>query len=145
MTTTHDFSSVSEGARGTSEEKPSSDAFELTQRRSADSADSVHSHDPALPAEIANPGEYRVYRRRWIGLVMLMVMNIVVSWGWLTYAPVSNLTAEWFRLDSESPVNWLSTVVLFAYAVATPYEILFCCGLEGGEGGSVADDETVVP
>jgi FLVCR family MFS transporter 7 len=51
---------------------------------------------------------------------MLMVMNIVVSWGWLTYAPVSDITAEWFRLDSESPVNWLSTVILFAYVVATP-------------------------
>lgn len=69
--------------------------------------------------EIAGP-EYRVYKRRWIGLVMLMIMNIVVSWGWLTFAPVSNLTAEWFSLSSESPVNWLSTVILFSYVVATP-------------------------
>jgi hypothetical protein len=69
--------------------------------------------------EVEQP-EYRVYRRRWIGLVMLMIMNIVVSWGWLTFAPVSNLTAEWFHLSSESPVNWLSTVILFAYVVATP-------------------------
>lgn len=64
---------------------------------------------------------YRVYKRRWFGLVMLIIMNIVVSWGWLTFAPVANLTVAWFNLKSDSPVNWLSTVILFAYIVATPY------------------------
>jgi len=26
-------------------------------------------------------GEYKVYRRRWAGLLVLMVMNMVTSWG----------------------------------------------------------------
>ncbi|KAI5784502.1 major facilitator superfamily domain-containing protein [Pyronema domesticum] len=39
--------------------------------------------------------QYKVYKRRWLGIIMLIVMNIVVSWGWLTYAPVSNLSKEW--------------------------------------------------
>jgi FLVCR family MFS transporter 7 len=80
----------------------------------------VGSSNRAADTTEARSPEYRVYRRRWIGLVMLMIMNIVVSWGWLTFAPVSNLTAEWFHLESESPVNWLSTVILFSYIVATP-------------------------
>jgi hypothetical protein len=63
---------------------------------------------------------YRTYKRRWFGLVILMLLNIVVSWCWLTFAPVSNITAEWFSLSSQDPVNWLSTVFLFAYTVATP-------------------------
>ena len=81
--------------------------------------DRITTETPALlsPAPVV---EYRVYKRRWIGLGMLMIMNIVVSWGWLTFAPVSNLTQEWFRLESESPVNWLSTVILFYYVAATP-------------------------
>jgi len=96
-------------------EKTPGNTFELALQHSDDT---TRSHDPALPTTAS--GEYRVYKRRWVGLAMLMVMNIVVSWGWLTYAPVSNLAAEWFRLDSESPINWLSTVILFAYAAATP-------------------------
>jgi hypothetical protein len=64
--------------------------------------------------------EYRVYKRRFLGLGVLMLLNIIVSWCWLTYAPVSRYTMEYFNLDSESPVNWLSTVILCAYCVSTP-------------------------
>jgi len=71
------------------------------------------------------PVQYRVYKRRWLGILVLMMMNIVVSWGWLTYAPVSNHAAEWFHLSTETPVNWLSTVTFFAYIAATPYVVNF--------------------
>lgn len=64
--------------------------------------------------------EYKLYKRRFIGLAALCLLNIVVSWGWLTFAPVASLTVEWFELDNESPVNWISTVVLFSYVAATP-------------------------
>ncbi|CAZ86172.1 unnamed protein product [Tuber melanosporum] len=61
--------------------------------------------------------EYRVYKERWFGLAGLMLMNIVISWGWLTYAPVSDKTQIWFGLDSQTPVNWLSTVIFFTYGL----------------------------
>ncbi|KAF8426367.1 major facilitator superfamily domain-containing protein, partial [Tirmania nivea] len=64
--------------------------------------------------------EYKVYRRRWAGLLVLMVMNMVTSWGWLTFAPVSNYSQEYFRLSSATPINWLSTVVFFAYVAISP-------------------------
>ena len=83
---------------------------------------------------------YKVYRRRWFGLSVLMIMNIVISWGvrltgsclpslehvsddpiqWLTFAPVSTASVEYYGLASDTPINWLSTVVLFAYVVASP-------------------------
>lgn len=86
-------------------------------------------------------GEYKVYRRRWAGLFVLMAMNIVTSWGvrlanlfvhayrnkgliygiqWLTFAPVSNYSQEYFGLSSVAPINWLSTVIFFAYVVISP-------------------------
>lgn len=68
----------------------------------------------------ASPVEYKLYKRRFIGLGCLCLLNIAVSWGWLTFAPVASLTVEWFDLESESPVNWISTVILLAYPVATP-------------------------
>lgn len=77
------------------------------------------SHELELELDRALP-HYRVYKRRFLGLGVLMLLNIIVSWCWLTYAPVSRFTAEYFSLPSETPVNWLSTVILCAYCVSTP-------------------------
>ncbi|KAF7186752.1 MFS-type transporter [Pseudocercospora fuligena] len=63
--------------------------------------------------------EYHVYKRRWLGLVQLVLLNIVVSWDWLTFAAVSETSSEYFRV-SESAINWLSTGFLFAFAAAAP-------------------------
>ncbi|TVY90548.1 Solute carrier family 49 member A3 [Lachnellula willkommii] len=70
-------------------------------------------------AEEENTVEYKVYRRRWFGLVQLVLLNIVVSWDWLTFAANSTTVAEYFD-TTESAVNWLSTGFLFAFVVASP-------------------------
>ncbi|KAI9673201.1 MAG: hypothetical protein M1817_003064 [Caeruleum heppii] len=64
-------------------------------------------------------GGYRVYRRRWFGLVQIVLLNIVVSWDWLSFSAVSRTAAEFFSV-SETAVNWLSTSFLFAFVVASP-------------------------
>ncbi|KAK9453212.1 major facilitator superfamily domain-containing protein [Dipodascopsis uninucleata] len=63
--------------------------------------------------------EYRMYKRRWFGLIMLMILNIVASWNWLRYAPVASNVQNYFHLSSETPVNWLSVVVLFTYPIGS--------------------------
>ncbi|KAF2642712.1 MFS general substrate transporter [Massarina eburnea CBS 473.64] len=65
---------------------------------------------------------YKVYKRRWFGLAQLVLLNIVVSWDWLTFAPVSTTAAEYFDV-SESAINWLSTGFLFAFVVISPLVI----------------------
>lgn len=50
----------------------------------------------------------------------LALLNLLVSWGWLSFAAISSTTAAWFGLTSEAPVNWLSTSILFAYLVSAP-------------------------
>lgn len=79
---------------------------------------------------------YRVYQRRWFGLLQLVLLNIVVSWDvsyrelfvlpsadiecqWLTYAPVTNTTATFFNTTPDV-INWLSTAFLFAFVFAAP-------------------------
>ncbi|KAH7383358.1 major facilitator superfamily domain-containing protein [Pyrenochaeta sp. MPI-SDFR-AT-0127] len=62
---------------------------------------------------------YKVYKRRWLGLAQLVLLNIVVSWDWLTFAPVSTTSAAYFDV-SETAINWLSTGFLFAFVVACP-------------------------
>ena len=40
--------------------------------------------------------------------------------SWISFAPVAGLTRDFFGLSSTTPVNWLSTVVLFVYCVVSP-------------------------
>ncbi|KAF1930002.1 MFS general substrate transporter [Didymella exigua CBS 183.55] len=65
---------------------------------------------------------FKVYKRRWLGLAQLVLLNIVVSWDWLTFAPVSTSAATYFSV-SETAINWLSTGFLFSFAVAAPLVI----------------------
>ncbi|KAI6781881.1 Major facilitator superfamily domain-containing protein-like protein [Emericellopsis cladophorae] len=68
------------------------------------------------------PHEYRTYKRRWFGLVQLTLMNIVVSWNWLTYAPVAGKASEYYNVD-ESTINWISTACLLAFVSVFPLTI----------------------
>ncbi|EOD50176.1 putative cell surface receptor mfs transporter protein [Neofusicoccum parvum UCRNP2] len=52
-----------------------------------------------------------------------MLLNIIISWDWLTFAAVSSDSAEYFRV-SESTINWLSTAFLFAFVFISPVVIL---------------------
>ncbi|KAJ9661302.1 hypothetical protein H2198_002045 [Neophaeococcomyces mojaviensis] len=63
--------------------------------------------------------KYKVYKRRFFGLAQLILLNIVVSWDWITLAPVSSTAATYFN-TTESIINWLSTAFLFAFVIATP-------------------------
>ncbi|PMD22149.1 MFS general substrate transporter [Hyaloscypha hepaticicola] len=65
---------------------------------------------------------YKVYRRRWFGLVQLVLLNIIVSWDWLSFAANSTTTSQYYNV-SPSDINWLSTAFLFAFCVATPLVI----------------------
>jgi MFS family permease len=71
----------------------------------------ISSHTPVV---------YKVYKRRFFGLAQLVLLNIVVSWDWISFAPVSKTSAQYFN-TSESNINWLSTAFLFAFCVATPF------------------------
>ncbi|KAK2049815.1 major facilitator superfamily transporter [Colletotrichum somersetense] len=66
--------------------------------------------------------EYRTYKRRWFGLAQLTLLNIIVSWDWLTFAPVASHAAAYYDV-SESAINWLSTAFLFSFVVVFPVTI----------------------
>ncbi|KAL9005558.1 MAG: hypothetical protein Q9188_001683, partial [Gyalolechia gomerana] len=82
------------------------------------------SNIDGLPDDQAGqtPPVYRVYKRRWFGLMQLVLMNIIVSWDWLSYSPVANTAATYFSTTS-SVINWLSTAFLFAFVTASPLTI----------------------
>ena len=65
---------------------------------------------------------YRVYKRRFFGLVQLTLLNIIVSWGWLSFAANSTTSADFFQVPITS-VNWLGTAFLLAFVAAAPATI----------------------
>ncbi|XXG95919.1 hypothetical protein Hte_002195 [Hypoxylon texense] len=65
---------------------------------------------------------YKVYKRRWFGLVQLTLLNIIVSWDWLTFSPVSQNAAIYYS-TTESAINWYSTAFLFSFVVIMPIVI----------------------
>ncbi|RLL97126.1 hypothetical protein CFD26_101110 [Aspergillus turcosus] len=84
----------------------------------ADSQDGIVSPDPFPTGTV-----YKVYRRRFWGLAQLVLLNIVVSWDWLTFSSISTTASQHFGV-SESAINWMSTGYLFAFCVASPVVIL---------------------
>ncbi|KAF7875095.1 hypothetical protein EAF04_002267 [Stromatinia cepivora] len=70
----------------------------------------------------SNAGNFRVYKRRWFGLVQLVLLNIIVSWDWLTFSASSTTVSQYYDV-SESAINWLSTGFLFAFVLASPFVI----------------------
>ncbi|KAK5987875.1 MFS-type transporter [Cladobotryum mycophilum] len=69
-----------------------------------------------------NQVKYRTYKRRWFGLVQLTLMNIVVSWDWLTYAPVADNAAAYYNVTTSS-INWISTAFFLAFVAIFPLTI----------------------
>ncbi|EEH40724.2 hypothetical protein PAAG_02700 [Paracoccidioides lutzii Pb01] len=83
------------------------------------------SHDPLVLEDAAGSGRqvYRVYKRRFVGLAQLVLLNTIVSWDWLTFSAVSKTASEYFRV-SEGTINWMSIAFQFAFCVSTPVVIL---------------------
>ncbi|KAI9700064.1 MAG: hypothetical protein M1836_002598 [Candelina mexicana] len=92
------------------------DLAELRSHRSDRSTEAVL--DRSMPFGGEGP-QYRVYKRRWFGLMQLVLLNVIVSWDWLSFSAVSTTSAEYFNV-SESAINWLSTGFLFAFCVVSP-------------------------
>ncbi|KAL3423638.1 major facilitator superfamily transporter [Phlyctema vagabunda] len=66
--------------------------------------------------------QYKVYKRRWFGLVQLVLLNIIVSWDWLSFSASSTTAAHYYDV-SESAINWLSTGFLFAFVAISPLTV----------------------
>ncbi|KAF4536821.1 Cell surface receptor MFS transporter protein [Lasiodiplodia theobromae] len=101
----HSDAPLRDGSRDEDGSRPSGqDAHAVREQHS----DNQHAH-----------GHHRVYRRRWFGLLQLVLLNVIISWDWLTFAAVSSDSAEYFHV-TETAINWLSTAVLFAFVATSP-------------------------
>ncbi|KAK4503286.1 hypothetical protein PRZ48_006714 [Zasmidium cellare] len=107
-------------SRDSTAKRPGDDNINvLVQQSTADTTDELLNEQEQ---HVSPPPQYRVYKRRYFGLAQLVLLNIVISWDWLTYASVSDTAAQFFD-TTESVINWLSTAFLLAFAVSAPATI----------------------
>ncbi|RSL83102.1 hypothetical protein CEP51_004727 [Fusarium floridanum] len=53
-------------------------------------------------------------KRRYYGLAIICLLNLVLTWAWLSYAMVNTYAQEWFEVGPQS-INWFSTVYGLAF------------------------------
>ncbi|KAF8813927.1 MFS general substrate transporter [Phlegmacium glaucopus] len=78
--------------------------------------------------------QYRLYRRRFAGLVALIFLNIIAGMAWPWFGPISNNMATEFNITLDE-VNWLGNVVACAYLpisliipkIVSLYGVRRCC------------------
>jgi len=80
---------------------------------------SLHSsHESSAKAEeLERPGhggQYRLYKRRFAGLVALMLLNVIAGMSLPWFGPISNNVAADFRI-SLNQVNWLGNIIACVY------------------------------
>ncbi|KAA8572978.1 hypothetical protein EYC84_003523 [Monilinia fructicola] len=73
----------------------------------------VHGTDGAADEELGRGSSERE---------TLVLLNIIVSWDWLTFSASSTTVSQYYNV-SESAINWLSTAFLFAFVLASPFVI----------------------
>lgn len=60
------------------------------------------------------PQQYRVYKRRWLGLLAFVVLNGVATMSWPWFGPISPTTAAEFGL-TVSQVDWLGNAPMLVF------------------------------
>ncbi|KAF9519223.1 hypothetical protein BS47DRAFT_1375143 [Hydnum rufescens UP504] len=70
-----------------------------------------------------DPPSIDVYKRRWVGLVGLILLNISAGMGWLWFAPISVQASSQLGM-SLTKINWLNNLVNLTYVPVS----LLCIG-----------------
>ncbi|KAF8813928.1 MFS general substrate transporter [Phlegmacium glaucopus] len=106
------------------------------------SAEKIHitscTFEPLAIEEVSDTGmptiQYRLYKRRFAGLVALIFLNIIAGMAWPWFGPISNNMATEFNITLDE-VNWLGNIISCVYLptsliipkIVSLYGIRRCC------------------
>ncbi|KAH7151881.1 major facilitator superfamily domain-containing protein [Dactylonectria estremocensis] len=110
------------GGRFWRKQKLGSGDYTLEERNTNDTVEAEAEGGASDSVTEGVSTEYRTYKRRWFGLLQLTLMNIIVSWDWMTFAPVASHAAEYYDVN-ETTINWISTAFFLAFVAVFPISI----------------------
>lgn len=73
-----------------------------------------------IPIQSIPDGEYVMYKRRWIGLAAIFILNVSTSFVWLTFNAVPQITANWLNTGL-TEVNLTVILYFIGYITMSPF------------------------
>src|SRR4051812_14007974 len=59
---------------------------------------STDQYVQSLPSQ--SQPQYKMYKRRWIGMIVIVLLNIATGLVWLTFSTVSEISEKWLNASS---------------------------------------------
>ncbi|ORY77353.1 major facilitator superfamily domain-containing protein [Protomyces lactucae-debilis] len=81
-----------------------------------------HEHSVA-EADLLQRGATRG-KRRWVGVILIILLNLVSSFGTIAFAPMASIARDHFGFSTLTAINWLTLSSGFMYFLASPVSIL---------------------
>jgi hypothetical protein len=75
------------------------------------------ANEATEPAPEVDTTEYRTYPMRWFALLALATLGTAQTLAWNTFAPVSNLAAEYYGVPI-SAINWFGTTIYLSLVIS---------------------------
>lgn len=86
----------------------------VEKKKSEPALVSLSGDEHVMDAQEQSTPVYKLYRRRWLGLISMVVLNVVAAMNWIWFSAIATSTAGAFDI-SLSQVNWLGQVVNLIY------------------------------
>ncbi|KAF7315391.1 MFS general substrate transporter [Mycena indigotica] len=93
-----------------SRDSDKSSPLELEEVKKPESTDDSDGNDVADVVSVHSAPEYKLYRRRFVGIASLVILNIAAGMPWPWFGPISNDMVMDFGITLDQ-VNWLGNVV----------------------------------
>ncbi|KAK4547661.1 hypothetical protein LTR36_000618 [Oleoguttula mirabilis] len=105
-------------------ERPPSRASSQAPLREEASADTTYKGyaDDIEHETNFRQGPFRLYKRRFIGLAQLTLVNLILAWGSGTFGSIADSAAEYFNV-SVNTINWLGTAGSLAFLPTAPLAV----------------------
>jgi hypothetical protein len=71
-------------------------------------------------SEETEDGKYKMYKRRWMGMLAIVCLNLSTGLVWLTFNAVSKISEDWFHA-SLTEVNLSVTLYFFGCIFMSPF------------------------
>ena len=75
------------------------------------------SHDlqgPPLQQQQQQPEPYKLYKRRWLILLLFVLYSMSNAMQWIQYSIISNIITRFYSVDSYA-VSWTSMIYMISY------------------------------